>query len=210
MFRRFTDFQLQIVLYKLHRDSHDTVIAQLQNDFPRVKPLNKGSITPAVRRTFLGFRKCGIVPFSDEPLHSKYAIDSPVDMEMVKRQEDPKRLWISSSVLTSERMIMTLVDAKRFASPMSKHDIVFHPPRTPRDPHPPEVVIFPDGRSLMFPWPFGNVQLQCKQCGQLLQRVSPWPPDDNIEVVVRGAILYCPHCNTRRLYLGLKSWCESQ
>jgi hypothetical protein len=156
-----------------------------------------------------GFRKCGIVPFSDEPLRSKYAIDSPVDMEIVERQEDSHRLWISSSVLTSEEMIMTLVDAKRFASPMCENDIVFHPARPLKNLSPPEIVILPDGRCLMFPWPFGSVQLQCKQCGQLLQRMK-WPPDSNKRVIVKGAILSCPVCDTRRLYLGFRSWTEGE
>jgi hypothetical protein len=156
-----------------------------------------------------GFRKCGIVPFSDEPLRSKYAIDSDIDMEMVKRQEEPWRLWISSSVLTSEEMIMQLVDAKRFTSPIPESDIVFHPAGPLKNPSPPEVVIHPDGRCVMHPWPFGSAQLQCKQCGQLLQRMK-WPPDDNKRVIVKGAILSCPNCDTRRLYLGFRSWTEGE
>jgi hypothetical protein len=56
------------------------------------------------------FAQCGLVPFSEAPLSSKYAFAGDQDMEMKKKQKNPSNLSIPSSVPASEEMIRWRID----------------------------------------------------------------------------------------------------
>jgi hypothetical protein len=168
------------------------------------------------------FKTCGVVPFSDAPLRSQYTTVSDEDMEMKKRQENPTRLWISSSRLTSETMIMRLVDEKRFACPLPETDIVFttesavsstrddgiYVPRFLPVQLPPDWRLLPMPLQYRFLLPFPGFPRQpypqCPKCHVAVVRLE-WPPDRCRDCVsLKSSLVQCPQCQDRTVLIGFE------
>jgi hypothetical protein len=67
-----------------------------------------------------------IAPHSEEPLKSRYVIASEVDSEQLNKEKYPNRFCISSSLLTSEEMMLRLRAAKCTIDPLDTQNILFH------------------------------------------------------------------------------------
>jgi hypothetical protein len=133
------------------------------------------------------FRATGILPVSEKPLLSRYVIDSPVDMEEVKKREAPKKLWISSSILTSQTMILKLIEANRYAALKPTHRMFCNESLGYLAP--------PTGEHQVLP----SEVIACYRCrGEM--KPEPWPEAVWERVHVRATLMHCPICGCARLH----------